>query len=205
MCDLELERELNSGLLPTGCRVSLPLKRSFARFDRLYGAVERGTLEQAVAKMFSTLTPFLLVALVLLNIILLFRTRRVELPPVLSTEPLDAERHAAVLRAQEALEHRLREELGRTQLRNAEDSRALRRELMEALELNRTATEASLEKIRGLVDARLFALQQGNEKKLDEMRQTVDEKLQGTLEARLGASFKLVSERLESQLVVAGG
>ena len=29
------------------------------------------------------------------------------------------------------------------------------------------------------------------------MRQTVDEKLQGTLEKRLGESFKLVSERLE--------
>ncbi len=147
--------------------------------------------------MFSILTTSLLVALVLLNLILIFRTRRVEVPPPVNTEPLDAERHAAILRSQEALEHRLREELGRTQIRNAEDSRALRRELMEALELNRTATEASLEKIRGLVDARLFALQQGNEKKLDEMRQTVDEKLQGTLEARLGASFKLVSERLE--------
>jgi DNA recombination protein RmuC len=33
--------------------------------------------------------------------------------------------------------------------------------------------------------------------KLDEMRQTVDEKLQGTLERRLNESFKLVSERLE--------
>src|SRR5262249_50197470 len=36
-----------------------------------------------------------------------------------------------------------------------------------------------------------------NEKKLDQMRQTVDEKLQGTLEARLGESFKQVSDRLE--------
>ncbi len=37
-----------------------------------------------------------------------------------------------------------------------------------------------------------------NEKKLDQMRQTVDEKLQSTLEKRLGESFKLVSERLEA-------
>jgi DNA recombination protein RmuC len=36
-----------------------------------------------------------------------------------------------------------------------------------------------------------------NEKRLEQMRQTVDEKLQGTLEARLGESFKLVSDRLE--------
>jgi DNA recombination protein RmuC len=35
------------------------------------------------------------------------------------------------------------------------------------------------------------------EKKLEQIRLTVDEKLQGTLEARLGASFKQVSERLE--------
>jgi DNA recombination protein RmuC len=41
-------------------------------------------------------------------------------------------------------------------------------------------------------------MQSGNEKKLDEMRATVDEKLQNTLETRLGESFKLVSERLEA-------
>jgi DNA recombination protein RmuC len=36
------------------------------------------------------------------------------------------------------------------------------------------------------------------EKKLEEMRQTVDEKLHKTLEERLGQSFKLVSDRLEA-------
>lgn len=36
-----------------------------------------------------------------------------------------------------------------------------------------------------------------NELKLEKMRETVDEKLQGTLEKRLGKSFSLVSERLE--------
>jgi DNA recombination protein RmuC len=41
-------------------------------------------------------------------------------------------------------------------------------------------------------------LQLSNEKKLDEMRQVVDEKLQTTLEKRIGESFKLVSERLEA-------
>ena len=41
-------------------------------------------------------------------------------------------------------------------------------------------------------------LLQGNEQKLEQMRMTVDEKLQGTLEQRLGESFKLVSERLEA-------
>lgn len=41
-------------------------------------------------------------------------------------------------------------------------------------------------------------LQEGNEKKLEEMRKTVDEKLHDTLEKRLGESFKLVSERLDT-------
>lgn len=40
-------------------------------------------------------------------------------------------------------------------------------------------------------------LQQDNARQLDKMRETVDEKLSGTLEKRLGESFKLVSERLE--------
>jgi len=39
-------------------------------------------------------------------------------------------------------------------------------------------------------------LRQNNEKKLEEIRGTVDEKLQKTLEQRLGESFKLVSDRL---------
>jgi len=51
--------------------------------------------------------------------------------------------------------------------------------------------------IRQTVDSRLGTIQSANEQKLEEMRLTVDEKLQGTLEARLGASFTLVSERLE--------
>lgn len=57
---------------------------------------------------------------------------------------------------------------------------------------------ASLERIRVTVDARVKELQDGNEKKLEEMRKTVDEKLHVTLEKRLGESFQLVSERLEA-------
>jgi DNA recombination protein RmuC len=47
------------------------------------------------------------------------------------------------------------------------------------------------------VTERLDHLRADNEKKLDAMRATVEEKLQGTLEKRLGDSFALVSERLE--------
>jgi DNA recombination protein RmuC len=54
-----------------------------------------------------------------------------------------------------------------------------------------------LDKVRLTMESKLAELQAKNEQKLEEMRKTVDEKLQGTLERRLGESFKLVSERLE--------
>jgi DNA recombination protein RmuC len=55
----------------------------------------------------------------------------------------------------------------------------------------------SLGELRAAVEQRLAEIAAGNEKKLEEMRVTVDEKLHATLEQRLGESFKLVSERLE--------
>ncbi|MGE5160069.1 MAG: DNA recombination protein RmuC [Betaproteobacteria bacterium] len=55
----------------------------------------------------------------------------------------------------------------------------------------------NLAEVRATLQTQLATLQQGNETKLDQMRATVEEKLQTTLEARLGESFRLVSERLE--------
>ena len=51
--------------------------------------------------------------------------------------------------------------------------------------------------LRVAVESRLDAIRQENATKLDEMRQTVDEKLQTTLETRLGESFNRVVEHLE--------
>lgn len=51
--------------------------------------------------------------------------------------------------------------------------------------------------LRDALERSLTTLRTENAAKLDEMRQTVDEKLQGTLEKRLGESFRIVSERLE--------
>lgn len=71
-------------------------------------------------------------------------------------------------------------------------------QLQEAFaQLTRTTSEA-LEKSRESLALSVKSLQEGNEKKLEEMRVTVDEKLQGTLEKRLGESFALVSDRLEA-------
>jgi DNA recombination protein RmuC len=59
------------------------------------------------------------------------------------------------------------------------------------------SNEKKLEAVRETVEGELRRMQGDNAKQLEQMRQTVDEKLQGTLEKRLGESFKQVSERLE--------
>jgi len=65
------------------------------------------------------------------------------------------------------------------------------------LETLRAGLEGRVETLRGAVEQRLRAMQDDNATKLEQMRQTVDEKLQSTLESRLGESFRQVSERLE--------
>ena len=58
-------------------------------------------------------------------------------------------------------------------------------------------TDQRFEELRASLVESLDKIRGENEAKLEQMRLTVDEKLQGTLEARLGDSFRLVSERLE--------
>lgn len=114
----------------------------------------------------------------------------------------------AVKQAHDTAAATLRQEL-LTTLKNFQDSlqkhfadSAL--QLKTHFEANATALHAltesgarKAEELRTSVENRLQQLQKENAAKLEEMRQTVDEKLQGTLEKRLGESFKLVSERLE--------
>ncbi len=59
------------------------------------------------------------------------------------------------------------------------------------------ATEKKIEAVRLIIDTKLREIQEDNSRQLDRMRETVDEKLQTTLEKRLGESFRQVSERLE--------
>lgn len=59
------------------------------------------------------------------------------------------------------------------------------------------ANDKKQDAIRETLTLNLDQLRKDNEAKLEQMRVTVDEKLQGTLETRLGESFKLVSDRLE--------
>jgi DNA recombination protein RmuC len=106
------------------------------------------------------------------------RTSGVESELVKRLEMLD--------RAQERGERIIREEMSRGREESANAAKAQREELSK-----------SLEGVRSIVDLRLKQLQDDNSKQIDKMRETVDEKLQGTLEKRLGESFKLVSDRLE--------
>lgn len=62
--------------------------------------------------------------------------------------------------------------------------------------INETTT-SNLENIRKTLEFKVNELQTQNTSKLEEIRIVVDEKLQSTLEKRLGESFKIVSERLE--------
>lgn len=57
---------------------------------------------------------------------------------------------------------------------------------------------ATGEALRLTVESRLDVLRQENSAKLDEMRQTVDEKLQSTLERRLTESFQVVQTQLDN-------
>ncbi len=67
----------------------------------------------------------------------------------------------------------------------------------ERLKTLETTNEQKLEAMRTTIDSRLNAIREDNNKELDKIRGTVDEKLQKTLEDKMNASFKIVSERLE--------
>lgn len=103
----------------------------------------------------------------------------------------------------------LRRSLGdvRTELQNSQQH--LQQNLNTTLGQLRDTNVQSLNEVRGgltqsLSDVRngltqsLTSLQKDNAEKLERMRETVDEKLAATLNERLDASFKQVSEKLES-------
>jgi len=60
------------------------------------------------------------------------------------------------------------------------------------------AVTTGLAKVMETVSGNLKNIQESNEKKLEEMRVTVDEKLHDTLEKRLTSSFELVTKQLEA-------
>lgn len=103
---------------------------------------------------------------------------------------------------------RLREDIDRLERGMREEIRGSRQESVAALDGLRTLLTQQLDslqnttynrlgEVRGTLESGMKTMQEQNAVKLEQMRATVDEKLQATLETRLGESFKLVSERLE--------
>ena len=70
--------------------------------------------------------------------------------------------------------------------------------LSKNLEAIRQNNAEQIERQSRMVNEAIANMQLSNEKKLDQMRETVDEKLTKTLTTRLDSSFKTVSEQLEN-------
>ncbi|MDD2851233.1 MAG: DNA recombination protein RmuC [Desulfuromonadaceae bacterium] len=161
----------------------------------------------------------LLVITITLVVVLLKRSAQTDSSPLVL-------RLDAIEKAQERTERIVREEIARSRDELGKGAREQRQELTEAFksfgdsvarrmtelagiqkgQLDAMSTvlgklsesnEKKLEEVRITVEGKLQSIQADNAKQLEQMRQTVDEKLQGTLEKRLGESFKQVSERLE--------
>src|SRR5471032_528272 len=128
-------------------------------------------------------TLLLSIAALLLSSITLFVVLRsrltVDLRPILS-------RLDALDRQGERTERTVREQLAQNRGEATSAAKNVREELVAQLEL-----------VRGVIEEHLTKLQEDNAQKLDAMRKTVDEQLQGTLEKRLGESFAQVSAQLE--------
>jgi DNA recombination protein RmuC len=143
----------------------------------------------------------LIVAVLGLLLVLVLRPARVDLGA------LEA-RLAALESAPAHVERALRDELAQGRAESTGQGRALRAEVGESVaRLGQSlvsqlgtfseSNERRMEALRQSVEDRLKSLQEDNAARLEQVRVTVDERLQGTLEMRLGESFRVVSERLE--------
>ncbi len=72
-----------------------------------------------------------------------------------------------------------------------------RKELRDMTDHLRRSVEEQLSRVQRANEEQLGRLLTDNNLKLEQMRQTVSEKLEGTLERRLGESFKMIGDRLE--------
>ncbi len=121
---------------------------------------------------------------------------------------------AVLLKRQKSNEdvRRLEQRLDKMQRDILEEQRASRKESNEAIQQSvqnmsqvlltaqsaaNTAVNENLESIRKAMTTQLGGIREENNRQLEQMRQTVDEKLQKTLNDRITQSFQLVNERLE--------
>ena len=166
----------------------------------------------------------ILILLAIVNVVIVLRNRKsVDTWPQLKEVESSILRFETVL---EKNERTLKDEFERNRRENQETAKANREELTRSLQSfevkfatnikelnelirqkfgdfnkqqidnNRLATD-HMKGIQETIEKQLLSIRDDNTKQLNEMRETVDEKLQTTLEKRLGEYFKQVSERLE--------
>ncbi len=97
----------------------------------------------------------------------------------------------------DGLRQALLDDARKTREEGAQSLRAFGDALEQRLAALATGNEQRLTAMRATLEERLAAIQHDNAARLEQMRATVDEKLQSTLEARLGQSFRQVSDQLE--------
>ncbi|MDA0568642.1 MAG: DNA recombination protein RmuC [Bacteroidetes bacterium] len=155
----------------------------------------------------------LTVVLLAVIILLVFANLMVLLKQNKSVDP--TEKLVEITRSISKFDETLKDEFQRNRKESGEVAKASREELGKNLnafsetnkENNKSLNELVRQKfsdfskqqsdIKETIEKNLKTIREDNTQQLSEMRKTVDEKLQTTLEKRLGESFKQVSERLE--------
>jgi DNA recombination protein RmuC len=137
----------------------------------------------------------ILILLALVNLVLALRKR-----DSVDIRPQMREVESSMLRFGTSLdknEKNQKDEFERNRRETQETALANRQELTRSLAAFEERFTLSIKSMQDTIEKHLKSIQEDNSKQLNEMRKTVDEKLQSTLEKRLGESFKQVSERLE--------
>ncbi|MCF7913409.1 MAG: DNA recombination protein RmuC [Candidatus Cloacimonetes bacterium] len=109
----------------------------------------------------------------------------------------------------------LREEMRISRIDSKTGEKELRQELLDAFSRQSTLLDNSLERFRAnlndlvkenreqtehnrtMIETKLTGIQNDNNEKLEKMRETVEEKLQSTLQKRIGEAFTRVEQQLE--------
>ena len=153
-----------------------------------------------------TITDYLLIALILigvLNLFFIFKNKpTVDISPQLKENEEVIKNELQRNRAESGLiakENRqeLAESIGDFEKKLTDSLSQKFSQLNEQQQHSNKQAIDNIKHIEQTIEKQLRAIREDNNKQLGEMRNTVDEKLQTTLEKRLGESFKQVSDRLE--------
>lgn len=154
-----------------------------------------------VTIMLGAVAVLLIISIVLL-IILLKKNNNKDYETLLA---LQKENSQKVDTFSKELNSSLREEFSRSRMESMGAQNAQRQEIASAIEnmsvrlsqMTKDNYEFNI-KMSELISGKLLDMQKNNEQKLEQIRLTVDEKLNETLTKRLDSSFKAVSEQLEN-------